>query len=163
VSLTSFFYQLSGSSLDLLQEIITQHRAPAFPAIHSPVTISPSPSQQANVSRGIKAYPDGWQQILNATKDLVRSSILLDNPFPRPHEARVTATECFHEAYIAQSKDMVVEPGTIPATNATSPTDDLLTSPCWTGFSWGDGMLSIVRHLPIQTPRPSLNRSYHSC
>lgn len=73
-------------------------------------------------SRGIKNYPDGWRKILNSAKDLVRSSILLDEPFPGPHQARVAATESLHEAYTTEcDSGTVAEPGMISAANTTSP------------------------------------------
>jgi len=48
----------------------------------------------------MKDFPDGWRQVLNSAKDIVRSSILLTEPFPGPVRARICVSECFHEAVI---------------------------------------------------------------
>lgn len=94
------------------------------------MTVSHSPSKQVKASKGIKKYPDGWRQILNAAKDLVRGTILLEEPFPGPHQARITATESFHEVYTVECQSgTVVEPGMTSIIDTAS-RDNLLTSLC---------------------------------
>ena len=82
-----------------------------------PFTQFPLPTAQPQVpqsrsSRGVRAYPNGWRQVLNHAKDIVCSSVLLQEPFPRAAQARVTITECFHEAtMILCDKGVTLEPG----------------------------------------------------
>ena len=69
------------------------------------------PSKQR--SKGIKAYPDGWKKVLNGAKDVVRGSVMIDEPFPTPDLARITVTEAFHEVLTSECKvnGLVLEPG----------------------------------------------------
>jgi hypothetical protein len=51
----------------------------------------------------------------------VRCSILLDNPFPGPSNARVMVNESFHEAYNTECEaGLVLEDGTFYPNEATS-------------------------------------------
>lgn len=78
-------------------------------------------------SKGVRAYPDKWRQVLNRAKDIVRFSVLLQEPFPRPAQACITVTECFHEAMTIEcGNNMVLEPGmlcfkTIVPSNVSHP------------------------------------------
>lgn len=92
---------------------------PGVPSHAPPPTVVPPQHNRTKSSKGIKAYPDGWQQVLNKAKDIVRSSILLKVPFPGPNQARVTVNESFHEALAAECNDgLILEAGM------------LLTYPC---------------------------------
>ena len=62
--------------------------------------------------KGARTYPAGWQKLLNASKDLIRGSILLKNPFPDPPLAHVWINECFQEIYTTKCNEgIVLEPG----------------------------------------------------
>ena len=88
--------------------------------VQSP-TISQPQSSQANASKGINSYPDGWRQVLNSAKDIVRSWILLKDPFPGPGQARITVNECFHEAVTTEcGNGLILEPGTSLTDEITS-------------------------------------------
>lgn len=85
---------------------------PSFlPCASPPNATQPQPNQKK--SKGIKAYPNGWQQVLNSAKDIVRSSILLKVPFPSPNQARVITNESFHEALSSECNNgLVLKSGT---------------------------------------------------
>ena len=147
----TFSHQFAGLPLNLLQAFLAHAGGPALATLQvQPPTTVPQPrSDQVKVSRGVKGYPDGWRQVLNSAKDIVRSSILLKNPFPGPAQARVSVNECFHEALTNECENgTVLEPGmfhvegSFPPCNFTHLTEYL-------GFSWGEGMLSVVSYLPI--------------
>jgi hypothetical protein len=54
-------------------------------------------------------------------KDITRSSVLLEEPFPLPTQARITVNECFHEAQIAECEDgLILEPGMVYIGNTVS-------------------------------------------
>ena len=89
--------------------------------VQSPTIVSQPQNHQAKASKGVKGYPDRWREVLNSAKDIVRSSILLKEPFPGPRQARVTINECFHEAHTTVCKNgTILEPGMIPLADATS-------------------------------------------
>jgi hypothetical protein len=53
---------------------------------------------------------------------IVRSSILLKAPFPRPNQARVTVNECFHEALSTECDGgTITEPGKVFVAGFTTP------------------------------------------
>jgi hypothetical protein len=79
-------------------------------------TVLQPPSQarpSKKPSKGIKAYPDGWQQVLAGAKDVVRGSVLIKDPFPTPNLARITVNEAFHEVLASEcnTNGLVLEPG----------------------------------------------------
>jgi len=118
--------------LNLSQAYLVQNGGPALTNLQaqSPATISQPQTRQAKVSRGVKGYPDGWRQVLNSAKDIVRSSILLKEPFPGPRQARITVNECFHEAHTTECENgTILEPGMVFVTNATSPLTIFLHTP----------------------------------
>jgi hypothetical protein len=102
--------------LNLLQAFLAQHSNSALATLQLqaqlPATIPQPQTHQAKVSKGVRNYPDGWQRVLNGAKDVVRSSILLKEPFPGPNQARITVNECFHEVFAAELTDgLILEPG----------------------------------------------------
>jgi hypothetical protein len=73
------------------------------------------------VSKGIRAYPDGWRRALNDAKVTVRSVILLKQPFPSTGDARISVIEVFHEAQMAIcDSGVVLEHGTFIPPRFTS-------------------------------------------
>lgn len=83
--------------------------------VQPPAVLQP-PGNKSKPSKGIKGYPDGWQQVLNSAKDVVRASILLKNPFPGSSLARVVVNECFYEAFTTEcnTNGVIVESGMSP-------------------------------------------------
>jgi hypothetical protein len=68
---------------------------------------------RSKVSKGVKAYPDGWRHVLNYAKDIIRAPILLKDSFPTPSQAQIIVNESFHEALATEcSRGLVLEPGT---------------------------------------------------
>jgi hypothetical protein len=67
----------------------------------------------------MKAYPDGWQKVLNGAKDVIRGTVLIKDPFPTPNLARITVNEAFHEVVASEctSNGLVLEPGASPRWN----------------------------------------------
>lgn len=85
---------------------------PAALQVQSHAAISQSQGPGEKTSKGIRAYPDGWRKALNTAKDIVRSTILLKQPFPEPGKARISANECLHEAVITECESgTILEPG----------------------------------------------------
>jgi hypothetical protein len=128
----NLFYQFTAQPLDLLQAYFAQHGGPTPTTlqVQHPTTISQPQSHKAKASRGVKGYPDGWRQVLNHAKDIVRSSILLNEPFPGPRQARVTVNECFYEAHIAECEaGTILEPGMIFIADAASLLTTFLCTP----------------------------------
>jgi hypothetical protein len=83
-----------------------------MPQAQHPAAVPQPRSCKTKKSRGVKGYPDGWRQVLNSAKDIVRSSILLEDPFPGPTRARVSVNECFHEALTSECEGgLVLESG----------------------------------------------------
>lgn len=77
-----------------------------------PLPVSIESQNKEKVSKGVKAYPDGWRKVLNNAKDNVRSGLLLKEPFPTSKDARVSVTEAFHETHTAECNNgTVLEPG----------------------------------------------------
>lgn len=110
----NFFYQFTGLPLNLLQAFLAHAGGPALATlqIQPPAAVPQPQSGHVKMSRGVKGYPDGWRQVLNSAKDIVRSSILLTDPFPGPAQARVSVNECFHEALTNECENgTVLEPG----------------------------------------------------
>ena len=103
------------SAINLIQAYLTQLSGTSTPAL--PVQVSailPSHTNQPKKSsKGIKAYPDGWQTVLNTAKDIIRGSVLIKNLFPSPNLARIAANKGFHQAVAAECSDngLVLEPG----------------------------------------------------
>ena len=100
-------------NLQMLHAYMAQMGGGAGLPFHAPPTTTMQPQlKQTKSSKGIKAYPDGWQQVLNSVKDIVRSSILLKVPFPGPNQARVAVNEAFHEALAIECNNgLVLTPG----------------------------------------------------
>lgn len=144
-----FHHQLARPPINLLQAYLTQTSSPSIPA--SPVQTPAIPEPQCGrpgVSRGIKGYPDGWRQVLNSAKDIVRSSILLKDPFPGPGQARITVNECFHEALTTECRNgLILEPGMLLADGSAY--QQSLTHLDQTGFSWSEAMMSVVSILNL--------------
>ncbi len=93
-------FQSTPSPINLAQIFLSQTVKSLTPVHQSPLSSSSRlPGVRGKVSKGVKAFPDGWRQVLNNAKDIMRCSILLDDPFPGPSNARVMVTESFHEAY----------------------------------------------------------------
>ncbi|KAF9783130.1 hypothetical protein BJ322DRAFT_1110024 [Thelephora terrestris] len=123
-----------GPPINMLLAYLAQTGGPYIPA--RPPQSSSVSQPQGKPSKGIKAYPDGWRQVLNSAKDIVRSSILLKDPFPAPGQARITVNECFHEAVTTECRDgLTLEPG----------------------FTWSDSMMSILLN-EIATCRGELKK-----
>lgn len=93
-------------------------------------------------SKGLKAYPDGWQKVLNGAKDVVRGSVLVKEPFPSSHMARIAVNEAFHEVLASECTEngLVLEPGASPSTKFQTVSDIAQN----TGFSWSESMVQIV-------------------
>lgn len=114
------------------------------PYIQFPLPTLPPPVHQAKTSKGIRAYPDGWRQVLNYSKDIIRASILLQVPFPRPAQARITVNESFHEAAtIERENGTVLESGTF-LSKILFPSGRFISHQL--GFSWSDKMMTTVSH-----------------
>lgn len=122
-------YQITGSPLHLLQALLSQMlsgtTAPTLQQLSSIFPIQPQvtaskawPQGTASKkpSRGIKAYPDGWQKVLNSAKDVVRGSVLVKDPFPSANIARIAVSEAFHEVQASECNvnGLVLEPGMSP-------------------------------------------------
>ena len=107
--------QSTISPINLIQAYLTQLSGTSTPAL--PVQVSailPSHTNQPKKSsKGIKAYPDGWQTVLNTAKDVVHGSVLIKNPFPSPNLTWIAANKGFHEAVAAKCSDngLILEPG----------------------------------------------------
>ena len=105
----TFCYQFtaSGPPINLLQAYLAQVGGPPPPMC----PVQPQ-NNRTKASKGIKGYPDGWRQVLNSAKDIVRSLVLLKEPFPGPGQARIIVNECFHEALTTECNNgLVLEPG----------------------------------------------------
>ena len=76
-----------------------------MPFLQLPLPVPQPQASQTKASKGVRSYPDGWRKVLNLAKDIVRASVLLQEPFPRPAQAHITATECFHEAVTIECDD----------------------------------------------------------
>ena len=96
--------------ISLLQAYLTQVGGPYIPA--QQVQPPPASQLQPKTSKGIRGYPDGWRKVLNSAKDIVRTTILLKDPFPAPGQVRITVNECFHEVLTTKCQNgLVLEPG----------------------------------------------------
>jgi hypothetical protein len=107
---------------------------------------APHPHEHhAKPSKGIKAFPEGWRKVLNHAKDIVRASVLLQEPFPGPPRARVIVNECFHEAVTTECdlNKVILEPGTF-GIKTIIPLNGLTF--CQLGHKWGDPMMTIVSY-----------------
>ena len=90
--------------------------------------------------KSIVFYPDGWAKALNESKDVVRASILLTDPFPDAGGARIMVNESFHEVTTTLCNEgHVLEPGMSARRHSI-----YLISRRLTGLSWNNNMLSIV-------------------
>ena len=115
--------------------------APTLPVPLS--TALPSHNNQPKqCSKGIKAYPDGWQTVLNTAKDVVRGTVLIKNPFPSPNLACITANKAFHEAVATEcgTNGLILEPGEYTSHIVNSS----LIPYRKIGFSWSEPMVQIV-------------------
>ena len=86
------FSQTTLSPINLLQVYFVQISNGTFtpappPQVALPTIPQPPAHQSKKPLKGIKGYPDGWQQVLNGAKDVVRGSVLIKDPFPSLHLA----------------------------------------------------------------------------
>ena len=95
--------------INILQAYLAQA---CGPSAHPYQPVQP-PNNRSKVSKGVKAYPEGWRHVLNCAKDIVRAPILLKDSFPSPSQARIIVNEAFHEALATEcTNGLVLEPGT---------------------------------------------------
>lgn len=106
---------MGGASALALQQLSSLFQS------HPPPPPPPPPQPQAirtlkKPSKGVKAYPHGWQQVLNGAKDVVRGTVLVKELFPNTNPARVTVGEAFHEVLASECNinGLVLEPGGSP-------------------------------------------------
>ena len=120
---SNLFYQPTTSPIHLLQAYLAQISGASTPApqpLSLPTILQPQSQQRSKQpSKGIKAYPDGWKQVLNGAKDVVRGSVLVKDPFPSSNLAHITVTEAFHEVVASECNvnGLVLEPGMTPPMN----------------------------------------------
>ena len=158
--LNALLSQVGGPSALLSQvggpsALISQLSSPIPTSLQgqSPVSQPPSQTPKGKGSKGIKAYPNGWRKVLNYAKVIMRSTVLITQPFPPPGKARVTANECFHEALTVECEDGAnVEPGmSLFKEKPLLPTG--FSPHGRTGFSWSVKMETIVSCLFMRDSR----------
>ena len=115
-----------GSPTNLLQALFTQINGASTPVLPLQLsTILPSQGGQSRkASKGIKAFPDRWQKVLNIAKDVAQGWMSLKNPFPTSKLAHLHVNKAFHEVLVAEcdTNGLVLEPGAHPLSLTTSPT-----------------------------------------
>ena len=94
--------------MNLVHAYLSQFNGATLPGLQAPVV-----QPKGKSSKSIKTYPAGWFKALSDSKDVIRASILLTSPFPKPADARVMITECFHEVSTTLCNDgLILEPST---------------------------------------------------
>ena len=92
-----------------------------------------------------------WQvaDSLNTAKNIVQGTVLIENPFPSPNLAHITANKAFHKAVVTEcsTNGLILEPGEYTSHIVIKFSNALLKM----RFLWSEPMVQIVSIFYLNT------------